>query len=221
MDRHSRVVAILKVVLPLTALGLMSTVFLLSRSVDPTTAIPFAQDEIDQRTAEQQVTAPVYTGATRDGDEISVSAARARPALPGLPAQAEDLDARIRFSTGGWVTLKAPKGQMPDDSEEAVFTGGVQIDSSSGYALRTQELRARLDGLALRSGGPVEGFGPAGHLTAGQMTITRDVAGGDATATGTATGEPAAPRLRFTGGVRLIYDPGIAQGQGGDDNEDQ
>lgn len=216
MDRHSRVIAILKVVLPLAALGLMSTVFLLSRSVDPTTAIPFAKDEIDQRTAEQQVTGPVYTGATQSGDQITVSAARARPALPGLPARAQDLNAEIRFVQGGWVTLKAPEGELPGDKNEATFSGGVEIDSSTGYALRTDVLHARLDGLAMRSGGAVEGFGPAGHLTAGQMSITREPGEGDDPATENTEGAPEAPRLRFTGGVRLIYDPENAGGQGGD-----
>ncbi|WP_158964861.1 hypothetical protein [Chachezhania sediminis] len=207
MDRHSRVIAILKVMLPLAALGLMSTVFLLSRSVDTTVAIPFAEDEIDQRTAAQQVTSPVYTGATKNGDEITVAAARARPGLMGQPASAEELDATISFRDGGWVTMTAPTGSMPNGSGEAEFTGGVQIDSSSGYNLQTETMIAMLDGTAIRSGGPVEGAGPAGHLSAGQMFITSEPVAGGAGATDATTKVETAPRLRFTGGVRLVYDP--------------
>ena len=47
MDRYSRMVAIFKVLLPLAALAILSTLFLLSRTIDPTTTIPFADQDFE------------------------------------------------------------------------------------------------------------------------------------------------------------------------------
>ena len=54
MDRYSRMIVWLKVLLPLMALALLSTLFLLSRNVDPLASIPFAQAEIDERLKEKK-----------------------------------------------------------------------------------------------------------------------------------------------------------------------
>ena len=54
-DRHSRVVSWLKVLFPLIALALLSTLFLLSRAIDPGQAIPFAEKEVQDRRKHQQI----------------------------------------------------------------------------------------------------------------------------------------------------------------------
>ena len=46
---HSRLVAILKVALPLIALALLSTLFLFSRKIDPEDAIPYATVDVEDR----------------------------------------------------------------------------------------------------------------------------------------------------------------------------
>ena len=43
MDRYSRMIAFLKVLLPLMALALLSTLFLLSQNTEPMASIPFAE----------------------------------------------------------------------------------------------------------------------------------------------------------------------------------
>ena len=79
MDRYSRTVAYLKVLLPLTALALLSTLFLISRGIDTEAVIPFAQKDIEERMRGQQLTAPFFSGTTSGGDEIMVTASTARP----------------------------------------------------------------------------------------------------------------------------------------------
>ena len=70
VDRYSRMVALLKVSLPLIALGILSTLFLVSRAVDPPSTIPFADSEVQERLTNQQVTGPLYTGMSANGDQI-------------------------------------------------------------------------------------------------------------------------------------------------------
>jgi lipopolysaccharide export system protein LptC len=76
---HSRVVAWLKIILPLTALGILSTLFLFSRTIDPSDAIPYATVDVEERAREPRVTAPAYAGVTSDGARLSMTAAEARP----------------------------------------------------------------------------------------------------------------------------------------------
>ena len=57
---HSHVMAWLKVLLPMAALALLSTLFLLSRRTDPVTDLPLSVPGIDDPTARQQVNAPAF-----------------------------------------------------------------------------------------------------------------------------------------------------------------
>ena len=45
---YSRFVALAKVVLPLAALRLFATLFLIARQIDPDAAIPFAEVDVEQ-----------------------------------------------------------------------------------------------------------------------------------------------------------------------------
>ncbi len=56
-NTYSRVVAWLKILLPLLALAILSTLFLVARTIDPAQNIPYADvdiDELDARTADRQ-----------------------------------------------------------------------------------------------------------------------------------------------------------------------
>ncbi|PCH73392.1 MAG: hypothetical protein COC12_05015 [Rhodobacteraceae bacterium] len=194
MDFRSRVVALLKVLLPLTALGLLSTLFLLSRGVDPTATIPFAERDMADRMRDQQITAPFFSGTTDQGDEIIVTASLARPEGDGTPAEATDLNARITMVDGVRMTLTSDTGSVAMDKNIATFAGNVVITSSNGFVVRTQLLNTTLNGMNGDSPGKITGTGPIGDFTAGQMQIREISEGG-------------ALHMLFKNGVRLLYDP--------------
>ena len=50
---HTRFVGWMKIILPVIALGLLSTLFLLSRTVDPTQDIPVTEVDLEQRAQDQ------------------------------------------------------------------------------------------------------------------------------------------------------------------------
>ena len=58
----SRWVALLKIVLPLIALALLSSIFLLSRTIDPTATIPFTEVDVEDRVREPRLTEPKFSG---------------------------------------------------------------------------------------------------------------------------------------------------------------
>ncbi|MBE1297570.1 MAG: hypothetical protein GJ678_15320 [Rhodobacteraceae bacterium] len=195
MDRYSRTVAYLKVLLPLTALALLSTLFLISRGIDTEAVIPFAQKEIEERMRGQQVTAPFFSGTTSQGDQIMVTASTARPgSSSGSGATANDLQAEIRMATGGQMTLASERGSVYPDQDRALFKGNVILTSSDGLVVETEELESALSAVSAESPGPVRATGPLGVLTAGQMLVR-------------AESEGAPVQLLFKNRVKLVYDP--------------
>lgn len=198
MDGYSRLVAFLKVILPLTALGLLSTLFLLSRNVDPTATLPFEQTEVTERLRDGSVTSPHYSGMTKGGDKVTIIASTAKPGNQGEFAQARDINALIEMTNGTDVTLESLTGSFDPDSDFARFTGDVQIETTTGYTLNTEALNSRMTSLDLRSDGAVDGTAPFGTLEAGQMELTTDALTEDA-------------YLRFKDGVKLIYDPKLLE----------
>ena len=195
MDSYSRRVAVLKVVLPLAALGILSTLFMLSRDTDPNATIPFSDAEIAERIRDQQITAPRFAGTTENGDEVFLTATKAVPGGDGEPGAAEDLRGEIRLAAGGTVSFHAERGSvnLPDDFAE--FRGGVTVTTDTGYELLTETLRTAVRKIEATAPGAVTGTGPVGHLNAGAMYLSAK--DNDAKRT----------HLVFTGGVKVVYYP--------------
>lgn len=194
-DRYSRMVGWLKVLLPLTALALLSTLFLLSRVIDPETAIPFADKEIQDRLRDQQVTGPVYNAVTADGDRISFSAEKLiTPQGQTGANEAEDVQVVMDLSAGSNIVLTAERGALDIEADTADLTGDVLITTSTGYRLTSAQLITLMSSLDVTSPGPVQGDGPIGTLNAGSMILKSGNAGETA-------------HLVFTNGVKLVYMP--------------
>lgn len=194
-NAYSRFVAWMKIVLPLAALALLSTLFLLSRTTQTDPDLPFSDVDLEDRIKEQRITAPQYAGTTANGASINVSARSARPD-PDAPgrASAEAVEALFRLADGGKVEMRADEAILDEGADEAELRGGVLVQSSTGYEVRTERLVSGLTEMRAESAGEVTGTGPAGRFTAGRMVMTSDAETGDV-------------QLRFTNGVKLVYDP--------------
>lgn len=192
---YSRLVAWMKIILPLTALGLLSTLFLISRHIDPTKSIPIAEIDLEQRAQDQGATNAAFAGVTGGGDEVMITAETARPS-PDNPRliNAEDITATMQLVSGTVVTVTSDRGNMDQSDLDASLIGNVKIDTTTGYKVTTERLDARLDVLHAETPGPVSGVGPPGDLTAGRMVLTGDEETGQA-------------HLVFTDGVKLVYTP--------------
>ena len=194
-DRYSRLILWLKVLFPLAALGILSTLFLLSRAVDPDAQIPFADKEIQDRLRDQQVTGPFFTSTTADGDQIMFSAEKlTTPEGQTGSNEAENIKTVVDLAQGTTVTLTALRARFDLGRDHAELTGKVLITTTSGYKLSSDLLTSAISTLNLISPGPVSGDAPAGMLSAGSMTLR-------------ASQDGAAAQLVFTNGVKLVYSP--------------
>ncbi|MDT8326264.1 MAG: LPS export ABC transporter periplasmic protein LptC [Roseovarius sp.] len=185
----------MKIILPVAALGLLSTLFMIARTVDPRQSLSIAQIDIEKRAKDMGATRPSFAGVTQQGDEIMFAAQSARPAQ-GAPETvlAEAVNAQLRLAKGTLVEITATRADMNQNDLTATLNGRVHIITSTGYAVDTERLDARLDAIHVESPGPVIASGAIGSINAGRMLLHNNT-------------ETKAPELLFTGGVKLIYRP--------------
>lgn len=191
---HSRLVFWLKIVLPLAALAILSTLFLVSRRIDTEGALPYAQVDVRDLAQDQRLTQPEYVGVTRDGAAFSIRAGLARPVAEAGGA-AMDISATFETRGGLVLGLGADRAQVDVQAGTVSMDGSVSLSTSSGYRLKAQSLTASLTTTDLRSDGPVAATAPFGTLDAGGMRLN----GADADADGYV--------LVFNQGVKLVYLP--------------
>ena len=189
---HTRLVRLGRLVLPVLALVLLSTVFLLARSVDPEDAIPFADVDVSERARDRQLTAPRLSGVSTDGVAFDLSARLARPETEDPNRMTADT-VRLVLTGDGQATVTADNAHVDTRARNLRLDGDVRIDTSTGYRVQTDRLEGSLGHLRIVAPGEVTGEGPLGQLRAGAMTISEDAEGGT--------------RLLFNGGVDLLYTP--------------
>lgn len=194
-DTHTRVVYWLKILLPLAALAILSTLFLFSRDFAPEGLLPFSEVDVEDLAREQRLTAPEFAGMTSDGAGVTIKAATARPELPGTQgASAEAIEAA--YARGDFrATMTADQGLVNQGAGIVTLDGGVNMETSTGYRLTTGAIVVRLDRTLATAPGAVEGRGPLGTIDAGAMELR------------SAPGEENRDVLVFNKGVRLVYDP--------------
>lgn len=195
-EGYSRLVGLLKLLLPLIAFVLLSLVFLLARPVDPNRAIEAIEIDVEERARDPRISGASFAGVTRDGTALRIVTETART----------DPQAMLRFSVTGLqlfldrregesVSVRAAAGSV--DRGQGVFAmeGDVQLTASPGYQLESEQIRGALDITRIEIPGPLTGMAPAGEISAGNLLITADEGG------------QSGYLLVFGNGVRLIYQP--------------
>lgn len=190
---YSQFVGWLKVLLPLAALAILSSVFYFARGTEDTRRIPFVTVR-DSDLERERIDKPEYMAVTGDGATVRIVAREVVPVEGKVNVfTADAITGQIETPEGRMIQATAPRGTLDIDGQLADMTGIVSIDTSDGFHVLADQLHARLDVTFVRSGGPVRGEAPFGRVEAGEMRYE----GVD--------GE--AGLLRFTGGVKVIYQP--------------
>lgn len=189
---RTRIVRWLRVLLPLVALAMLSTMFLFSRQSTTESRIPYAEVDAEAAAREGRIVGPEYSGVTGDGATLSLRAAQAVPGQGG--GIAGDLRLDWRRPDGLSADMTAPRGSVADGRLR--LEGGVDMSTSSGWQIRTAEVEATTDRSVITAPDGVEADAPFGRIRAGSMRLAP------------AEDAPEAPAiLDFSGGVRLLYQP--------------
>jgi len=190
-NRYSQVVSYVKIVLPIIAIGILSTLFLLSRTPDPERAIPFANVDLEELAREQRLGSPRYAGTTNAGREVVVVAETAVPVDGHLDLISVDtLDARIELDDTRFVDITSLQAVINLETNIADLTIDVEVADSTGYTLDTENLLVNFREFAMSSPTDVVVEGPGFHLEAGSMDLS---------------GAEGAQVLIFNGGVKVLY----------------
>ena len=185
LDARARWGRAIRIALPLAALALLSSVFLVaSRPGREAAPQPRARAEAVLR--EQRLGRPDFAGVTSDGSRVALTAEAARP-VPGRPGDltADVVSMRLETPVRA-IDLAAPSGALADGRVEV--SGGVDVVTSDGWHVTAPRMDLVLDSTVLSADGPVTGDGPLGRIEAGALRAT-------------------AERLDFTGGARVLYRP--------------
>lgn len=190
--------------LPLGAVVLMSTIFLVSVTVDPNRAVVLSGLDPAEITREPRIGGARFAAVGESGTALNIVAVTLRSGID--PQQGGPLDlildaprGEVTFATGGSATFQAEHGRLDQISDTVVLTGAVELQTSTGYRMTLTSLQSDLGGEEVTGTGPVAGVGPAGQIAAQSVTLRAT------------TPESGAYVLAFVGDVRLLY---IPTGQG-------
>ena len=192
---YSRVVAVLKVGLPLIALALLAGLFLSPRE-EQGGGVVFSPGDVEAFGEGLRISNPTFTGTTRADERFHFTAELVVPdAAPPERAAITRPAGTIELEGGPVVTVEAERGELHLPSQRLDLVGDVRIETSDGYRLDTEKATLDLRSGAFVAGDAVEGTGPLGTITSQSLHV----------APAAETGE--ARRFSFSGGVRLVYDP--------------
>lgn len=190
---RSRIVAWLRVLLPLTALALLSVLFLLGRHSEPSATIPYADVDPQDLAERQAITNPTYTGVTSGGTQMTVTGDEAVPGKSRDEGTIAPVHITLRSKNGRAVVVSAGTGRVQGD--QVSLTQGARLTTADGWVVTAPEFHASTRAGTVIADQEVNVLAPFGTLTAGRMEL-RPTA-------------PDAPDhiLDLKGGVRLIYQP--------------
>lgn len=202
--RHSplgeSVIQILRLVLPLGALALLSTVFLLSSGVDPQRAVEMSDINVEELTRDPRIGEARFAGVTAEATALTIVAHSVRsvgdlredgPVLLYLDTPSGELE----FPTGRIATFRGAEGQIDQLQDQITLSGSVVLETSDGYLMTMPKLVAAIQSTHVRGSGGITGQAPAGDISADTVELTPSEEQSDGYL------------LAFKGNVRLIYFP--------------
>ncbi|MDB5659982.1 MAG: hypothetical protein JWS10_2597 [Cypionkella sp.] len=189
---HTRLVSVLKVLLPLIALVLLSTLFLFSRKINPEDAIPYATVDVADRLRDPKMTDAGFAGMTSDGASLTVTANEAKPTAAG--GTMKRVLGTLQTPDGAKTELVSNDLALDTATKVIELSNGAELQSPTGYLIQAQGFGVATANTRVESRGPINATGPGGQLTADHMLLSKQ--GG------------AGPYLLvFNGKVRLLYQP--------------
>lgn len=169
---YSRFVSVTKIALPLLAVVLMSTIFLVGPEEDFESGIVFSAADIEGLSDGLKISNPRFAGVTQAGDTVSITADSALPDGPDPETVAFDrLTATTEYVNGDVVTLTAKSGVVTVATQVLYGENGVEIETSRAYRGTTDAATADLVAGTLETVGSVSITGPIGQIDAGRMSV--------------------------------------------------
>ncbi len=198
-DTYSQFIRFAKIGFPVLAILLFIGIFTFNKVNPIRDGVIIPEIGLTGLAVGQKITNPHYSGVTKSGDAFSISASSALPNAP--TPDLIDLvlpNTTIGFTNGLEVQSSSNFGQLNLNTQEAILTGSVSLETSDNYTASSEEIVMNFYTGNAYSPGRVTANGPMGKITAGTMRLTQDLHN--------KTSQDGAI-LSFGNGVKLVYYP--------------
>jgi len=186
---YSRFVAVMKLVLPITAGAVIALLISWPQLHDaPERFRVAAAVLVAGAGGGQQLVNARYAGTDRNNNPYTLTAeALIQNEADGDVVSLRKPEADFTTAGGAWVAVSAPRGSFARKTETMSLDGGVSLFHDAGYEIRTASAAIDFRQSVASGEAPVVGHGPAARLEAAGFRILRD--GG---------------RISFTGPARVV-----------------
>lgn len=179
----------MKIILPLVAIGVLSTLFLFAGRPDPEDALIVSDINVAELADEQRLGRPRFAGLLEGGQALRFTAERAAPLADSTDVfTAETVAVRVTLDPGLEALVDARTALVDMVAQTAELAGCVIVRRTDGVRLRTEQMLLGLAALSAESGA-VEIVAPGLTLDAASMRVSSDA------------------QIHFNGGVRVVYHP--------------
>lgn len=197
---YSRFVRILKIALPLVAVALLSTIFLVQEEEGLDGGLVFSKADLETLGDGLTVNNPRLAGTMPDGTAYVLSAEKAVPDRTRIEqVEFESLSSVMRFQSDEVVEVHAARATAFVKDRMLSMRDGINIRMSSGYVATSDAAKVFLDRGEIVTDAPVSATGPGTKIDAGRMTVRAAI-----DANGTRTDNPV---VIFEQGVTMTITP--------------
>ena len=169
---YTRLITITKVVLPLIAIGLLGTVFLVTNDEAQEGGFTFTKADLNSLESGMRIDKPRMFGSNPNGDLYNFVADALLPdSLTPSLVEAQQISGEIKYQTGGNIQLSAQKAEFMLEGNQIRLSGGMLAVMSDGARVTGEGLLAELDTGKLTSNGSVSVTSPLGSIQAGNFRV--------------------------------------------------
>ena len=168
-------VTVLKVALPLAALGLLATIVVWPLTSAREFSFLLSKDKVAMATDRLRLDNAVYRGQTAKGQPFVIKAGGAVQHSSAVPVvELSNLAATLAMDDGP-ARVTAPSGRYDMDNDRLNIAGPVRVDGDAGYTLDSQGVEVSLIARTVKTDEPVSGTLPLGTFRSD--TLHADLAG--------------------------------------------
>jgi len=191
-NSYSRMVAWLKILLPLIALGVLGTVFLFNSEDSFEAGFTFSRADIESLESGSFIKNPQVNGITKKGEPFYLLADEIRPmASDESLFVITNLNVEFRFSSDIWAKVTSESALMDVTAQTVWFESGGRLETSDGNVAVVDTLHLLMASGELQGSGIVAN-GPLGRVSADNFRVESN------------DGENRV--LWFENNVRMLYD---------------
>ncbi|NOR63181.1 MAG: hypothetical protein GQ535_11905 [Rhodobacteraceae bacterium] len=170
-NSYSRMVAWLKILLPLIALGVLGTVFLFNSEDSFEAGFTFSRADIESLESGSFIKNPQVNGITKKGEPFYLLADEIRPMdSDNSLFVITNLDVEFRFSADTWAKVTSGSALMDVSAQTVWFESGGQLQTSDGNVAVVDTLHLLMASGELQGSGIVAD-GPLGRVSADNFRV--------------------------------------------------